>query len=232
MTGGRVIVTGSAGGIGAATSRRLAAAGYEVVGIDRCAPDDPGVFSGHRHVDLTDPAAVAGCCDEIAADGPLWGVVHTAGRYPDVELDDYSLELWSAVFAVNVTAPFIISQRLAGALVPGGRIVMVVSGGAYTGSMDVGYSSSKSGQLGLMKSLARNLAARDIRVNAVSPGPIDTPMLRSMAAGNTASFINGGLVPRLGKPEEIAVAIEFLLAADNTYMTGATIDVNGGMQIR
>jgi 3-oxoacyl-[acyl-carrier protein] reductase len=83
-----------------------------------------------------------------------------------------------------------------------------------------------------MKSLARNLADRDIRVNAISPGPIDTDMLRAMMPEDAAALRKGALVPRLGQPQEVAAAVAFLLADDNSYMTGATIDVNGGMQIR
>ena len=159
-------------------------------------------------------------------------LVYTAGRNPHVALSDYDLALWAEVHAVNVTAAFVMVQTLAPTVVAGGRVVMVVSGGAYAGSMDVGYGASKSGQLGLMKSLARNLAARQIRVNAVSPGPIDTDMLRSMPPEDAAILSKGALIPRLGRPDQVVSAVSFLLAEDNSYMTGATIDVNGGMQIR
>jgi NAD(P)-dependent dehydrogenase (short-subunit alcohol dehydrogenase family) len=229
----RSVVVGSSGGIGGAAARRLVADGHHVIGVDRVPAVRAGDVAEMHTVELADTAAVEACCDDIVGAGhPLWALVYTAGRYPDVAFDDYGVDLWSAVFAVNVTAAFVMAQRLAPVIAPGGRIVMVVSGGAYAGSTDVGYASSKSAQLGLMKSLARNLAARDIRVNAISPGPIDTPMLRGMAPANTVGFINGGLVPRLGRPEEIASAVSFLVAADNSYMTGATVDVNGGMQIR
>lgn len=217
---GRVVVTGSSGGIGGATAARLASDGFEVVGVDRAAGEHTTQL-----VDLGDADAVRRCCGEIVAGGPLFGLVYTAGRNSGVAFADYTLELWSELFAVNVTAAFLMSQALAPVIEPGGGIVMIVSGGAYSGSEDVGYSSSKTGQLGLMKSLAKNLP--QLRVNAISPGPIDTPMLQGVGGSYT-----GGLIPRLGQPEEIAVVVSFLLAQDNTYMTGATIDVNGGIQIR
>ena len=229
-----MVVVGSSGGIGGATAERLHADGFDVTGVDVNPPsaDVQRCLAADHRVDLADVDQVVACCAAIAEDGELWALVYTAGRNPHVEFSGYDLALWAEVHAVNVTAAFAMAQRLADAIVPGGRIVMVVSGGAYAGSMDVGYGASKSGQLGLMKSLARNLAARDIRVNAVSPGPIDTAMLQSMSPEDATVLRKGALVPRLGRPDEIASAISFLLAADNSYMTGATIDVNGGMQIR
>jgi 3-oxoacyl-[acyl-carrier protein] reductase len=229
-----VVVVGSSGGIGGATVTRLHRDGFDVTGIDVKPPPvevERSLVADHR-VDLTDADAVLDCCAAIVETGPLWALVYAAGRNPHVPFGDYNIALWAEVQAVNVTAAFVTAQALAPAIVAGGRVVMVVSGGAYAGSMDVGYGASKSGLLGLMKSLARNFADRDIRVNAISPGPIDTDMLRSMTPEDAAVLGRGALVPRLGQPAEVASAVAFLLAGDNTYMTGATIDVNGGMQIR
>jgi NAD(P)-dependent dehydrogenase (short-subunit alcohol dehydrogenase family) len=195
-------------------------------------PHVVGCLAADHRVDLTSVDDLLACCDAITGAGPLWALVYTAGRNPHVSFGDYTLARWAEVQAVNLTAAFVTAQALAPTIVPGGRIAMIVSGGAYAGSMDVGYGASKSGLLGLMKSLALNLADRDIRVNAISPGPIDTDMLRSMTPEATAVLRKGALVPRLGRPDEVAAAVAFLLADDNSYMTGATIDVNGGMQIR
>ena len=233
MSEGTVLVVGSSGGMGSAVVERLHGKGYTLIGADKNAPAQPKLLQSFHQVDLTVPEEVLSLCQAVKQEAKsLWGLVYGAAMYPDKPFMEYPLALYQKVAAVNVTACFLCIQQLAPLIERGGRIVTIISGGGLTGSLDVGYASFKAAQIGMSRSAARNLADRDIRVNMVSPGATDTPMLRSIAGANAAHFMHGGLLKRLGKPEEIAVGVDFLLQRDNTYMTGAIVDINGGINMR
>jgi 3-oxoacyl-[acyl-carrier protein] reductase len=146
-----------------------------------------------------------------------------------VPFEDYSVELWDRVHAVNVRAAFQLAQALAPHMLPGGRMVFVASGAGHVGSRDVAYSASKAGLLGLVRSLAVALGPREILVNAVSPGVVETPMSQAMPAERREEHIRRTAVGRIGSPAEVAEAVGFLLDPANRYVTGASIDVNGGL---
>ncbi len=230
MSARSVIVTGSSGAIGRATVADLRDHGHTLIGIDREGPPTgdlaPDVFI---EADLGE----AGQIEALASRAErLWGVVHAAGVYPIRRLGDYSAELWRDVQAVNLEAAFRLVQVLRPAIVPGGRVVMVASGAGQAGSRDPGYAASKAGLLGLTRSLAIELAEDEVRVNAIAPGLIDTPMSERMDHERRQAHISQSLLRRAGRPEEVAVGIRFLLDPANSYMTGATLDLNGGLHLR
>jgi NAD(P)-dependent dehydrogenase (short-subunit alcohol dehydrogenase family) len=133
---------------------------------------------------------------------------------------------------VNVGAAFRLVRVLSDLIVPGGRIAMIASGAAHIGSRDIGYAVSKAGLLGLVRSLALALAEREILVNAVTPGVIQSPMSAQMSNERRHQHISSTLLRRVGRPPEVAAAVAFLLDPRNSYMTGASIDVNGGLYFR
>lgn len=144
-----------------------------------------------------------------------------------------TLDLWNKVLMINLTSPFLIIKNVLPLMKKkGGVIINISSTGAYLGSRDVGYSASKAGLIGFTKSLARNLAKYNIRVNAIAPGTIDTKMSRLMKKEDREKNKQNTLLKRLGKPEDIIGAVSFLLSEDSNYITGTTIDINGGLYMR
>lgn len=225
-----VLVTGSSGAIGSAVVTRLAAERRTTIGIDllsptTCAP----VHFVHADVTTGDGLAAA---EAALADEQLWAVVACAGAYPIVSLDAYSDELWNTVLDVNAGSVFRLVRALRGRIRPGGRIVVVASGASHAGSRDVGYSASKAAALGLVRGLAAELAPSGILVNAVTPGITDSAMSARMPADRRQRHVERTLLGRMAQPDEIAVAVSFLLDPANSYMTGASVDVNGGLYMR
>jgi len=229
----RTLLIGCSGGIGTAIARRLGEQGHSLIGFDRKKPADTGPVTLFYKVDLNDTGQVVNACGQLMTDVcSLWSIVYCAGMYPIVSLEEYTIQLWDEVHNVNVKAAFVICQKLHSLLVEGGRIVIIASGAAQIGSRDIAYSASKAALLGLTKSLALNLASKGIRVNAVCPGPVETPMSERMPEDRIRDYKHRILLRRFGQPEEIAVAVEFLLDPVNSYMTGATVDINGGLYLR
>lgn len=227
-----VLVIGASGGIGGATTRQLAASGHSVFGIDRVPPHDPDLYASFEVADIVSDDGQATAARLIKDRGPVWGVVYCAGIYPMVDLDNYTLPRWDDVHSVNVRAAFQLVQQLRSSMMRGGRIVLVSSEAAQAGSRDAAYASSKAGLIGLMKSLARTLAPDGVLVNAVAPGVIDTPMSHQMLLERRREHIDRTALGRAGTADEVAAVIGFLLQPSNSYMTGATLDVNGGLYLR
>jgi NAD(P)-dependent dehydrogenase (short-subunit alcohol dehydrogenase family) len=224
-----VIVVGSSGGIGAAICSRLVAR-CSVIGVDLDPPSRSSLVESFFEVDLREADKVAAFAETVVRRRErYWGLVYCAGVYPIVPVKDYSNELWDAVQAVNVRAAFQLVRQLSPRILEGGRVVLVSSGAAYLGSRDTAYSVSKAGMLGMTRSLARNLAPRRILVNAVCPGPISTPMSARMSPKHRKEYVSRIPLHRFGQPAEVAVAVEFLLDPENTYMTGTSLDVSGGL---
>lgn len=250
------LITGAAGGLGLATARRLAQDGLAIAVADlkpepaeRAAAGLPG--SGHFGLacDAADEASVRRAFDAVEQRlGPVSvlvcfaGILSTQpapGRLPTV---DISLEEWEGVMRVNARGTFLCLRemlRRAGAQsLSDGRIVTVSSLAGQVGGMQSGgaYSASKGAVLALSKVVAREAAALGITVNTVAPGPIDTPMLhQTVPSGNEGQkYMGTAGVPlgRIGQPEEIAAAVSYLVSPGAAFVTGATIDVNGGMSMR
>ncbi len=245
---GVALITGSAGGIGRATVQLFAEKGWIVIGVDR---QDFGTgFPANGwfiRADISDPSAVESIYRDIHGYSQhLNVVVNNAGLQVSKPLLETSVEEWDAVMASNLRSVFL-GARLAHPLLKaagGGAIVNVSSVHAIQTSSNIAaYAASKGGLLALTRAMAIEFAKDNIRVNAVLPGAVDTPMLR---AGMTRGIISGGsLVDRLenlarrtvngrvGQPSEIAHAIYFL--ADNTqssFMTGQAMVVDGGATAR
>lgn len=247
------LVTGGAGGLGLATSTRFAEDGMTVVIADldgaaaeRAAGSLPG--SGHLGLtlDVSDEAAVIAAFDKVETDlGPIAVLAHFAGMLGSggiatgITLTDASLEDWDRVMKINARGTFLVVREMArrrrARSVEHGRIITVSSLAGQTGGLQSGaaYSASKAAVLGLTRTAARDLGNLGITVNAIAPGPIDTPML-AQATGQTNSgtkYTKLDAVPlgRVGEPDEIAAAASFLASIKAGFVTGATIDVNGGL---
>lgn len=238
-----VIVTGAAGGIGAATCRRLAADGLQVWAVDR---DEAGVQAtaaslagaGHRAtaLDICSLPSLTGLTAEMTAAGiKLRGMVHLAAvlRRRD-SIFDITEEDWDFQIDVNLKGTFFLNQAVARFLIEqgtGGSIVNFTSQGWWSGGFggSVVYAASKGGIVSMSRGLARSLAPHGIRVNTIAPGFVDTDMMRSgLSEDQLAANVAQVPLGRLASPEEVADAAVFLVNPDSRYMTGATLNVTGG----
>jgi NAD(P)-dependent dehydrogenase (short-subunit alcohol dehydrogenase family) len=245
MPRGVALVTGGTRGIGAAITRRLAADGLHVAAVyasdSAAAAELRGQLSSagasvsvHR-CDIGDAAACRALVDGVsAAHGTVAYLVSNAGLLQEAPIADTSEELWGRAIDVNLSAPF----HLARAAWPGmseagfGRIVNIGSvTGAMGNSHEIAYGAAKAGLVGLTRSLARAGARRGITVNCVVPGVFDTGMTASMT--ERARDAIGALIPlrRLGRPEELAHAVRFLLQDEAGYVTGSVVTVDGGLSM-
>jgi NAD(P)-dependent dehydrogenase (short-subunit alcohol dehydrogenase family) len=231
--GQKVLVTGSAGDIGTAIVHRLHDEGYSVVGLDKDSPEDESRYAGFYQVDLRSDEEIYRASEDILrVHSPLWSLVYCAGVYPIKPFDDYDLGTWDEVNAVNIRGAFQVLKFLRGAITPGGRVVLIASGAAHVGSRDIGYSASKAAMLGLVRGLTKVLAPHGILINAICPGVISSRMSKRMSPEHIGEYTKAIPLGRVGAPAEVAVGVSFLLDAENTYMTGATIDINGGLYSR
>jgi NAD(P)-dependent dehydrogenase (short-subunit alcohol dehydrogenase family) len=225
MKHGSVLLVGASGAIGSAIGISIANSGRSVIRVD-CKADatsDTLDVTADLRTSIGRRSVV-----DVVGSAKLWAVVYASGLYPIQNWRTYDSLLWRNVLEVNVTAVFEIIRDLRANIVSGGRVVVISSAAAHSGSSDPAYSVSKAGLLGLVRSLAKNLASRRIQVNAVCPGLVDSSMSRRMSADRRRRAINRSLFQRAGTPDEIAVAVDFLLDARNTFMTGACIAVDGG----
>ncbi|MFC1930133.1 SDR family NAD(P)-dependent oxidoreductase [Chloroflexota bacterium] len=229
----KTLLVGCSGGIGIAIARRLKERGHVLIGLDQSEPREANLISSFYNVDLNQTKDVLSVCNRLKTEvSDLWAIIYSAGIYPIVDFEKYTVALWDEVDSVNVRAAFIVCLNLHTLLQDGGRIVTIVGGAAHLGNRDPGYSTSKAALMGLTKSLALNLAHRQIRVNVINPGPIETPMTKRYPPEAARDMINRTLLKRFGRPEEVAVVADFLISPENSNMTGATIDVNGGLYLR
>jgi NAD(P)-dependent dehydrogenase (short-subunit alcohol dehydrogenase family) len=240
-----VIVTGGGSGIGRACSIALAEAGRPIAAWDLNADGVAetvelaqaiGVKAVGRVVDVTDSSsfepAVGAARDAL---GPIGGLVHAAGVAGPIPVPFIDEETWDAVLDVNLRAEALLVRALLPSfreVGPGAAVVGISSVEGLVGNgMVPAYCSSKAGLLGLTRSLAHGLGAEGIRVNAVCPGAVDTPMLAPLLAMPDAVARLEERIPlkRVAQPEDIAKVVRFLLSDDAAYVTGTYIVVDGGM---
>ena len=245
------VVTGATSeqGIGVAVARRYAREGWGVVVLDldgersaKVAADIGNQFAvaafGHA-VDVTSEASVADAEAAVAAEvaagnlPPVGALANIAGITSPVPFLETTLELWNKVMAVNATGTYLVTKAFLPTMIDNGwgRIVNMSSVSAQRGGGVFGkvpYSSAKAAILGFTKSLAREIADTGVTVNAVTPGAVDTNIRVGATDESEAALAAGIPVGRTASTEEVAAVITFLSSEDASYLTGTTIDINGG----
>jgi NAD(P)-dependent dehydrogenase (short-subunit alcohol dehydrogenase family) len=227
----RVVVTGSNGGIGGAICKRLAQDGWSPIGID-IQPKGSGDWP-YSSCDLADPASIARVFAGLFQDhGAIESLVNCAGWFHGRHFLDISLADFDQTFAVNIRAPFLTSQIVARHLIETkrpGTIVNIASISGRVSSPIADYGATKAGLINLTKSVAKLLGPHGIRVNAVAPGMVDTPMAGNLDAERAAELTNAIPLKRKAAPSEMADVVAFLVGDHSSYLTGAIIDANGGL---
>jgi NAD(P)-dependent dehydrogenase (short-subunit alcohol dehydrogenase family) len=224
---GRVaLIGGGAGGIGQAVRQRFIDSGASVVTWDLSDKAD-------ERVDVTDEAAVISGIASIAAKfGKIDILVNAAGiTGPDVPIEHYSLSDWRRTLDINLTSTFLCCK----AVVPlmrarnAGRIVNLASIAGKEGNANMtGYSAAKGAVIALTKSLGKELANTEIRVNAIAPAVIETDLVKQMSEATFKTVVAKIPMGRMGRPEEVAAMVAWLSSDDCSFSTGVTFDLSGG----
>lgn len=244
FTGQTAVVTGGTRGLGRATALALLAAGARVHatyrGDDEAAAalaDAAGPAADrlvtHRF-DVADAGAVGAFWNGLAEREPdgVQVLVSNAGIRRDAIVGMLGEADWRAVLDTNLTGSFLMCKQAVLAMMRRryGRIVLVTSPAAHFGFPgQANYSASKAGQVGLMRSLAREVAARKITVNCVSPGFVDTELIADLEPAQRAEYEKRVPLGRFGRPEEVAWAILALASREASYVNGTTLEVTGGI---
>jgi 3-oxoacyl-[acyl-carrier protein] reductase len=239
LTGKTALVTGASGGIGAAIARALHRQGATVAisGTRREALDSLGAELKERvHVvpaNLSERASVDGLVPAAeSAMGSLDILVNNAGITRDNLFLRMKDEEWDQVLAVNLTAGFVLARAALRGMMKrrSGRIIGITSIVGVTGNAGQGnYAASKAGMIGMSKSLAAEVASRNVTVNCIAPGFIETAMTDVLNDKQRESILASVPAGRLGTGDEIAAAVVYLASAEAAYVTGQTLHVNGGM---
>jgi 3-oxoacyl-[acyl-carrier protein] reductase len=243
MLNGQVaIVTGASRGIGEGICAALAKANATVVGtstsekgaeaITRAIADAGGKGVG-RVLDVRDSAQCAAFVDAVQSQYGAPGIlVNNAGATRDNLLARMKDEEWDEIQATNLKSVFVLSRAVLRGMMKArhGRIVNIASVVGFTGNPgQTNYAAAKAGMVGFSKSLAREVGSRNITVNCVAPGFIETDMTRALAEEQVKKLVENVPLGRLGRVEDIAQAVLFLCSPGGAYITGATLHVNGGM---
>jgi len=236
------LVTGATRGIGKAIAQALGARGATVVGTATTEAGaesitayllDSGTQGKGLKLDVTNGEAIQALVKKVAADfGAPTILVNNAGITRDNLLARMKDEDWDIILDTNLKSVFRVTKACLRGMMKAhkGRIINIASVVGSTGNPgQANYCAAKAGMIGLTKSLAREVGARGITVNAVAPGFIDTAMTRDLPEAQREALLGSIPLNRLGKPEEIANAVAFLASREAAYITGETLHVNGGM---
>ncbi len=237
-----VLVTGASRGIGQAIATRLGGQGHTVVGTatsDKGAEAisayfaEAGIAGCGMKLDVSDDDSVNAVVADIGEKyGPVTILVNNAGITRDNLLMRMKPEEWHAVIETNLSSLYRVCKACVRGMMKAryGRIVNITSVVGVSGNAgQTNYSAAKAGMIGFTKSLAQEIGARGITVNAVAPGFIDTDMTRELPEAQRKQLLAAIPLGRLGDPDDIAAAVAFLASDDAGYVTGTTLHVNGGM---
>jgi len=239
LDGKPALVTGASGGIGAAIARALHAQGAIVAlsGTRRDALEALAADLGERaHVcpadlrDASEPDSLIETAEQVA--GPLHILVNNAGMTRDTLALRMSDQDWQAVLDVDLSAPFRLTRAALRGMLRrrGGRVINIGSIVGTTGNAgQANYAAAKAGLVGMTKALAQEVASRGVTINAVAPGFVVTAMTNVLAEAQKAKLTDSIPLKRLGQPEDIAGAVVYLASDEASWVTGATLHVNGGM---
>ena len=228
---GAALVTGAAGAIGKAIAHRLAATGWTVIGLDRAFADPDPALADSLVLDLADIHCVLRSLERLCATQAITALVNCAGIATVGPFVDSEPAGWCRMLDVNLLACFATSQ----AVIPGmigrrmGSIVNIVSDSARVGAAgEAAYAASKGGLIAFSKSLAQELGRHNVRINCVSPGPVDTAM-SVPNVGLRDKLVRRTPLRRLGDPDDIAAAVDFLVGDHASFITGQVLSVSGGL---
>jgi len=241
MSDQTILITGASRGIGAAIAKRLAIAGYDIwlnyhsnheaAAQVKSEIEAQGQKCRLLPFNVGDETEVEAAIMPLLEQQPLYGFVHNAGITRDTLLPMMNRSEWDEVININLTAFFSIARHVAKHMIRQrhGRIIAISSLSGETGQAgQVNYSAAKAGLIGAVKALAREVAKRNILVNAVTPGLIDTEMIEDLPLEQMLALVP---LQRLGKPDEVAGIVNFLMGPEASYITGQVIGVNGGLRI-
>jgi NAD(P)-dependent dehydrogenase (short-subunit alcohol dehydrogenase family) len=225
----KVLVTGASGTIGKSVIKTFLNNDWQVHAT-YLENKNFKAYSQHKNlilhcVDLSDKSSIDNLCENI--DSSLNAIVNNAGINRPNDFNLISLEDWDKIFSVNVRGAFYLSQKFEKKIVDKGSIINIASfSGQVGGPRTTHYASSKAALISLTQNMARFFASREIRVNAVSPGVIESELAK---AAKNLPILNDILLGRLGKAEEVADLIFFLCSEKSEYITAQTININGGL---
>ncbi|HET9579751.1 MAG TPA: 3-oxoacyl-ACP reductase FabG [Usitatibacter sp.] len=241
LTGQVAIVTGASRGIGEGIAATLAKAGATVIGTSTTDKGAEGITraiaaqgkGAGRILDVRDTAQCAAFVDRVQEEfGTVSILVNNAGVTRDNLLARMKDEEWDEIQATNLKSVFVLSRAVLRGMMKAraGRIVNITSVVGFTGNPgQTNYAAAKAGMVGFSKSLAREVGSRNITVNCVAPGFIETDMTRALAEDQVKRLVENVPLGRLGRVEDVAQAVLFLCSPQAAYITGSTLHVNGGM---
>ncbi len=235
-----ILITGANRGIGHNILKKIATCGYTVIGTSRSKDGADIITEALKDsngkgiiMDVTNQESINTSVSKIKEDyGIIYGLVNNAGITNDNLLMRMSDEQWNTVIETNLTSLYRVTKSVVKDMMKArtGRIVNI---GSIVGMMgnagQSNYSATKSGLLGFTKSLAREVSSRNINVNAISPGFIDTDMTRALSKEQIEALTKNIPLGRIASPDEVSSVVAFLLSDDSSYITGENINVNGGL---
>lgn len=226
-----VIVTGASRGIGKQIAITLSKAGYLVQGTYNSSKEEAETLTSEygiifHQVDLSNRESTLKLIDELSQLS-LLAIINNAGIWEKDNLEDMDIKVWDKIMELNVTAPLLLSMSLGKSIIEGGSIINIASTDGMIGAFGgLSYSASKATLINVTKSLGIHFGPKNIRVNAIAPGWINTAMVNEMPAVASQEMTP---LKRNGKPEEIANVVEFLISEKASYINGETIVVDGGL---